>query len=152
MDRHTRIQGIIIQDHKILLIRGYEIDSGQSFWVIPGGGLEAGESDEDCVIREMMEETGLEVQIEKFLVEEILPPKSMYKLLKSYLCIPIGGELNPGSEPEDNNFEITALRWFDLHDEEKWSAELRANPFAYPRLKEIRQILGYSISDNGNII
>ncbi len=50
------------------------IDSGHSFWVIPGGGLEAGESDEECVIREMREETGLEVQVEKLLIEEVLPP------------------------------------------------------------------------------
>ena len=96
----------------------------------------------------MREETGLEVQVEKLLIEEVLPPGAMYKLLKSYQCIPIGGELYPGSEPEDNNFEITALRWFNLQDEEKWSAELRANPYAYPRLEEIRQILGYSMSVN----
>jgi len=125
------------------------MDSGHSFWVIPGGGHETGESDEECVIREMWEETGLDIQVEKLIIEEILPPNAMYKLLKSYLCIPIGGEPNPGSEPEDDNFEIIAVRWFDLHDEEKWSIELRTNPYAYPRLKVIRQALGYSKSKNG---
>ena len=144
MNRHTRIQGIIIQDHKILLIRGHEISSGRSFWVIPGGGLEAGESDEDCLIREMREETGLEIRAGKLLIEEVLPPKSVYKILKSYLCLPSGGELNPGSEREDDNFQITALRWFDLLDEGKWSTELRKNPYTYPRLKVIQQTLGYS--------
>ncbi len=149
MTRHTRIEGIIVQDHKILLIRGYEIDTGQSFWVIPGGGLEAGESDEECVIREMQEETGLEVQVERLLREKSLAPNLMYKFVRSYLCIPIGGKLHSGSEPEDDNFLITAVRWFDLRDENSWSIELQRNPFAYPALKEIRQTLGYSIPNTG---
>ena len=145
MLRHTRIQGLIIQDHKILLIRCYEWRTSISFWVIPGGGPEPGETDEECAIREMKEETGLDVRVGKLLIEQDAFPGGMYKKLKSYICTPIGGQLEPGSEPEDEvDIEITAVRWFDLKDISPWSTELCQGPFNYPQLQNIRQLLGYT--------
>ncbi len=145
MNRHTRIQGLIIQDHKILLIRCYEWRTNISFWVIPGGGPEPGETDEECAIREMKEETGLDVRVGKLLIEQDAFPGGMYKRLKSYICTPIGGQLEPGSEPENEvDIEITAVRWFDLKDVSPWSADLCQGPFNYPQLQNIRQLLGYS--------
>lgn len=46
---------IIIKDGNILL--SYETLNDQ--WMIPGGGLEEGETDKECCIREIKEETGL---------------------------------------------------------------------------------------------
>ena len=51
--RHTRYQGAIIKDDQILLIKHTEHASGRSFWVIPGGGREPGETEMACVAREM---------------------------------------------------------------------------------------------------
>lgn len=48
-------RGIVISDGKILLT--YEVNTDQ--WFIPGGGLEPGESLEECCVRELAEETGL---------------------------------------------------------------------------------------------
>ncbi len=146
MPRHTRIQGLIIQDHKILLIRGYERRTGISFWVIPGGGPEPGETDEECAIREMKEETGLDVRIEKLLIEQEAYPDGIYKRLKSYICTPVGGFPEPGSEPEvEINFEIAAVRWFNLQDPSQWSADLCQDPYTYPHLVKVRELLGYAI-------
>lgn len=146
MLRHTRMQGLIIQDDSILLIRGYERHTGASFWVIPGGGLEPGESEEECVIREMLEETGLVVRVESLLIEQEAPADgTSYKRLKSYLCKPVAGDPEPGSEPEDDvNFEIAAVRWFDLKDTSSWSNELCQDPYTYPHLVKVRQVLGYA--------
>lgn len=146
MPRHTRMQGLIIQDDSILLIRGYERRTGASFWVIPGGGLESGESEEECVIREMLEETGLVVRVETLLIEQEAPPDgTSYKRLKSYICTPVAGFPEPGSEPEDDvNFEIAAVRWFNLEDISTWSTDLCRDPFTYPHLVKVRQALGYT--------
>ena len=58
-------RAIIVQDGKILLT--HELKSG--WWLIPGGGLEEGESPENCVIREVEEETGYLVRpLRQFLV------------------------------------------------------------------------------------
>ena len=54
---HTRTacRGIIIQDGRLLL--SYETVTGQ--WMLPGGGLEDGEDEQACCIREIAEETGV---------------------------------------------------------------------------------------------
>lgn len=68
MARHTRCQGLIIKDHKILLIQHSQNSTGRSFWVIPGGGLDGSETEEECVIREMKEETNLDVKTERWFL------------------------------------------------------------------------------------
>jgi len=54
---------LIIKDGKVLLQkRSDALDE----WAIPGGGLEIGEDAETCLRREIFEEMGLEINIEKF--------------------------------------------------------------------------------------
>lgn len=63
----TRIacRGIVIEGEHILL--SYETKTNQ--WTIPGGGLENDESEEECCIREIAEETGVEVETSQCLLE-----------------------------------------------------------------------------------
>ena len=57
-------RAVIVRDGNILL--SHEKVSG--WWLIPGGGMEEGESPEECLIREAEEETGLIVRpLEQFL-------------------------------------------------------------------------------------
>ena len=51
----TACRGIVIRDGMLLL--SYETETGQ--WMIPGGGLEDGEDETACCIREVAEETGV---------------------------------------------------------------------------------------------
>lgn len=46
-------------DGRILLV--HRVDNG--LWALPGGGMDLGESIEDCAIREVKEETGLDVEL-----------------------------------------------------------------------------------------
>ena len=146
MSRHTRYQGLIVKDHQILLIRHREHATGRTYWVIPGGGIEAGETEQECVIREMMEETNLDVSIERLLFDEPFTPGGGYVRRKSYLCHPIAGTAAPGFEPEPEaaaNYAITQVRWFELRDESGWAKELYDDPFTYPQLIRLREELGY---------
>jgi 8-oxo-dGTP pyrophosphatase MutT (NUDIX family) len=70
MTRITWYQGVIIRDHRILLIKQTEHATGRSYWLIPGGRIEPDETAEKCVEREMLEETGLHVQVEYLLLDE----------------------------------------------------------------------------------
>lgn len=144
--RHTRYQGAIIKDDKILLIKHTEHESGRSFWVIPGGGREPGETEIACVKREMWEETNLVVRVEHLLVESVIPNDQFNKRRKTYLCHVISGEAAPGYEPEEDAaalYAITDVAWFDLRSEESWESSIYDNHIAYPILQEIRQALGY---------
>lgn len=55
----TRIRcgAIIIKDGRILLVKRTKPDG--TYWVFPGGGLKEGETIEECLEREVHEETGL---------------------------------------------------------------------------------------------
>lgn len=49
----------------LLILRGHE--PGQGLWSIPGGRIEPGETDEQAVVREVCEETGLDVACGRLL-------------------------------------------------------------------------------------
>jgi ADP-ribose pyrophosphatase YjhB (NUDIX family) len=51
------------EDHRVLLIR--RSDNGR--WALPGGGMEVGEFLSDAAVREVREETGLDVEIVRIL-------------------------------------------------------------------------------------
>ncbi len=76
-------------------------------WGLPGGGLEYGEHPEAAVVREVWEETGLTVCIDKFLlVNSWLPDRvGLY-----YLCRITNGTFTPSDEvSEFNYFSVDAL-------------------------------------------
>ena len=125
-NRETRYQGAIVRDHHILLLFVREDwgDGPREFWLLPGGGREPGETAEEAVRREMLEETKLEVRVERLLLDR--PPHSSdggpYKQILTFFCTPLGGEAAAGVEPEASPEEwlILDIGWFDLRDEKDW--------------------------------
>lgn len=144
--RHTRYQGAIVEDGKMLLITHKNREDGREYWVIPGGGREDGESEEECVIREMKEETHLDVEVLSLAMDEAAGPDGVYKRRKTFLCKVVGGEAAPGHEPEleaSERYSISAVAWFDLSDEASWGDKVKADPFTYPQMMKLQKVLGY---------
>ena len=56
----VRVTGVVVEDGRILLLN-QDTDAGRS-WSLPGGKLEAGETLAQALVREMKEETGLDVE------------------------------------------------------------------------------------------
>ena len=144
MRRKTRYQAAILEDHHVLLLRIQ--DGGQAFWLIPGGGREGSESEEECVMREVREETNLKVEVDRLIFRDKAAPfDRIYQEYKTYLCRRAEGVARPGVEPEGGDAEspIKDIGWFDLRAVDSWDA-LGASPsVAFVLLKRIRKELAY---------
>jgi ADP-ribose pyrophosphatase YjhB (NUDIX family) len=97
------IGALIFDDDSILLAeRGHEPLKG--WWSLPGGILETGETLIEGIKREVLEETGLEVEPEAIfeIFERIMPDAEgrteYHYVLIDYTCRVIGGALEAGSD------------------------------------------------------
>jgi 8-oxo-dGTP diphosphatase len=100
------VAAIIFDDHGRILLCEHTYRKFHP-WGLPGGGLEYGERPEDGVRREVWEETGLEVQVEKLLSAESAPNNRHVSLI--YLCKIAGGAFKP-------NVEISQTGFFSLDE------------------------------------
>ena len=97
------VGAVIVEDGRVVLIRRrFEPLAGQ--WSLPGGTLELGESLEAGVAREMLEETGLTVEVgpvvevfDRIMLDETRRVRYHFVLV-DYLCWPLAGELRAGSD------------------------------------------------------
>jgi 8-oxo-dGTP diphosphatase len=107
------VGGVVIENDRALLIRrGTEPLLGE--WSIPGGTLELGETLENGVARELLEETGLTVRVLGLIevfdrifsaegnisAEKEARPKYHF-VIADYLCERISGEARAGSDVTD---------------------------------------------------
>ena len=107
------VGGVIIDQGRALLIRrGSEPLLGE--WSIPGGMLELGETLEQGVARELLEETGLTVSVielievfDRIYVEstpgatDIRKGPRFHYVIVDYLCERVGGQAAAGSDVTD---------------------------------------------------
>lgn len=63
---HITVKGIVVYEHKVLILKRVRPSSdGLGYWELPGGGLEYGETPHQALIRELKEETNLDIKILK---------------------------------------------------------------------------------------
>ncbi len=96
----TRVSVIVIsKEKKILLVRHRK--GNRQYWVLPGGRMEFGETFVECAVREMREETGLDVEVDDFayLSEAIAPDRSRHIVNVFLTAHVVGGVLQVGDEP-----------------------------------------------------
>jgi mutator protein MutT len=97
------VGAVILVDGRLVLIRrGQEPLAGR--WSLPGGSVELGETLEAAVAREVLEETGLVVEVGPVVeaFDRILPDDHgrvrFHFVLVDYLCRPVDGRLAHGSD------------------------------------------------------
>lgn len=85
-----RVCTVLPKDDALLMVRHRKGD--KAYWMLPGGGLDYGESFEQCAIREIKEETGLDITIERMLyLSESICPQGTRHVINIYLLGRIEG-------------------------------------------------------------
>lgn len=103
------------KEDRLLLIKRRDVP----IWVLPGGGVESQESPEEAVLREVLEETGLQVRICR-QVALYTPLNNLANDTYVFECEPVAGGLSTGDETMQVGFyalEALPKPFFFLHHE-----------------------------------
>jgi len=112
-----RVRAIIIKDSKVLTIKRTKPDA--IFWVMPGGAVEKGETNENALIRELKEELGVDILVKDLFLEiDSEKPKIFGQREYFYLCDISGGKLGSGDGPEFQKDSLYVgkydIEWIDI--------------------------------------
>jgi 8-oxo-dGTP diphosphatase len=99
--------GVVVDPRgRVLLVRR-AIEPFQGQWALPAGYQEVDEGPANAAIREVLEESGIQVEILRLIDLLFLPGQRVKPAnLAVYLCRPIGGELRRGHDTLE-------AAWFD---------------------------------------
>lgn len=94
-------------------------------WMPPGGGVEFGESLEETLAREFLEETGLSISVkEQIHVNEVIEPP-IHAIEFYFRVKKTGGSLSLGKDPESEEYEqiLRNIRFFSRKELEKINSQ-----------------------------
>jgi mutator protein MutT len=120
--------GTIIICNGKLLLEKRKNEPGKGKWSVPGGLVDLGESVEQTVIREVKEETGLEVEkpehidvVDNIIRDENGRVKYHFVIIDYFMRLK-GGTLKAASDAEE-------LKWVSLNDVEKYDLTITFREF-----------------------
>lgn len=116
MKHRIRAAALIVKDDSILLVQHVHPDTGEVWWVPPGGGVETVDrSVFDCARRETFEETGLDVKLQRIVyIREFVDEENKAHNLELFISSKgYSGELTirhiQGSGPDEHY--IKDVQW-----------------------------------------
>lgn len=127
----------VIFDEKGRILVQHHSSSRPDFYRLPGGGVKYREKAEDCLVREIKEEAGLDAKADRLLwVRDFLDQFPYHSIELFFLATTIGGKFNP--TPEGGNIELLFLT---LEELEKLTFYPKA---LLPKLKQLRENRNWS--------
>lgn len=131
-----RVSALCIREGHVLLIEHKSFapedpDLPKSYWILPGGAVERGETLDEALKREMKEETGLACSVGSLLfIKELLYPypglveqgSVHHSVSLGFCCRVTGGTMITGKDPEypDDQQVILRVSWIPLADLDRY--------------------------------
>ena len=113
LDPKLAVGTIICDDRSRVVLVRRAIEPGYGKWVFPGGYVDRGEEMELAAVREALEETGLDVRIDRLV--NIYSYAGRTPVIVVYAATMVGGSLACDDEGlEANFFEPEAIPWDEL--------------------------------------
>jgi ADP-ribose pyrophosphatase YjhB (NUDIX family) len=117
-----RAQVVVLRDQQILMARHER--NGKAYWVLPGGSIEEGETAEEAAMREMREECGAAIRIERLLFVD--DPRPCHEITikeprYTFLGVIARGEVTSLEDRHDGTEEkghLAGVEWLPLDFEE----------------------------------
>jgi len=107
-----RTRAVIFDENGKVLVQHHS-SSKPDFYRLPGGGVKFREKIEDCLIREIKEETGLNAKVDRLLwVRDFLDQFHYHSIEMFFLATIIGGKFKP--TPEAENIELLFMTLEEL--------------------------------------
>jgi len=110
----VRATAVLVEGERILLVEQRVSETRQ--WSLPGGTLEPGETLAECVVREVEEETGLQVAVDALLYVCDRIHQDRHVVHITFAVRRIGGMLKLGVEPESQAQPIRSVRMVPISD------------------------------------
>ena len=105
-DRRPRVRVAAIIRHGATILLARHVKNGVSYWLLPGGGVEFGESLEEALIRELREEASVAIRVGAlaFVNDTIAPDGERHIVNLAFHAEITGGEVLVG--PDDRLVEV----------------------------------------------
>lgn len=102
---HITVKGIVVYEGKTLIMKRVRPSSdGLGYWELPGGGLEYGENPHQALVRELKEETNLDIKILKPVHTFTAIRKDYQTVGIGFLCIPTNNHVKISHEHTEYRF------------------------------------------------
>jgi len=105
---------ILVRDGAIFIAKRGAEGRFAHQWEFPGGKIEPGESPEDCLVREMQEEFGIRVVVDRFFAESTHRFPGGCIQVFAYFCRWQSGEIRPTEHEEYRWVSAAELSGFDF--------------------------------------
>jgi len=132
MGKRIRASAIVLIDNKLITVYREKIVNGalKKYYVIPGGGVEAGETIELATKREILEEVGIDIELtNKYFYLEKEDAEEYF-----YIANYVSGTIGTGTGPEFTNRDIERYGTYEIKLVEK--NEIKNINLLPPEVKE----------------
>ena len=109
----TSVVAVIVDEQERVLLTRRSIPPFKNMWVMPGGKIDLGEPILTALKREVDEEVGLEIQVERLIdvFEHVTPGEdNCHYIILFYRCRPVHFEV------QHNQDEVLEAAWVPRHD------------------------------------